>query len=356
MNNFVSNFESNSKKAGLQNDLFLKALRLEPVKVPPIWMMRQAGRYLPEYRELRSKATSFMDFCRSPELCAKVALQPIDRFGFDAAIVFSDILTIPDAMGCPVNFLQGEGPKFSQPIRDGQDLSRLKRTDPYKELNYVMEAVSQTKKALNNRVPLIGFAGSPWTIACYMIEGETSKTFEKPRAMMYQDPALLKKLLEVLTQNISDYLNAQVQMGADVIMIFDTWGGMLSKDMYQKFSLSYMQKIIEALPSHIPTILFTKGGGSWLELMVETGCSALGIDWQTDLSEAKRRVGHRVALQGNLDPAALHGDAETIQLAVNQVLSAYGSDPGLIFNLGHGITPEIKPEAVGYMIDAVRGH
>ncbi len=338
----------------LKNNLFLKALRRERVEVPPIWMMRQAGRYLPEYRAIRGTASSFMDFCRTPELCAQVALQPIDRFGFDASIVFSDILTVPDAMGCSVNFLQGEGPKFSNPIRDSHDFSRLKRVDPYRELNYVMEAVSQTKEALNQRVPLIGFAGSPWTIACYMIEGETSKTFEKPRAMMYQNPELLKKLLDLLTHQTSDYLNAQVQMGADAIMIFDTWGGMLSKDTYQKFSLSYMQKIVEALPRNIPTILFTKGGGAWLELMADTGCSALGIDWHTDLAEAKARVGHRVALQGNLDPAALYGDQKTIQLEVNRVLSAYQKDPGLIFNLGHGITPDIKPEAVGHMIKAVR--
>ncbi len=351
----MKDLENLKNLESLKNDLFLRALRREAVTVPPIWMMRQAGRYLPEYRELRSTAKTFMDFCRSPELCARVALQPIDRFEFDAAIVFSDILTIPDAMGCSVNFLQGEGPKFSNPIRDSHDLSRLKNADPYKELKYVMDAVSQTKKALNQRVPLIGFAGSPWTIACYMIEGEGSKTFEAPRAMMYQNRELLKKLLEALTQNISDYLNAQIQSGADAIMIFDTWGGMLSKDTYQKFSLNYMQKIIEALPAHIPTILFTKGGGAWLELMADTGCSALGIDWHTDLADARRRVGSRVALQGNLDPAVLYGNQVDIQAAVAKVLEAYEGNPGHIFNLGHGITPGVNPEAVQEMINAVRG-
>jgi uroporphyrinogen decarboxylase len=342
------------KLKNLKNDLFLRALRRETLPVPPIWMMRQAGRYLPEYRQIRATAKSFMDFCRSPELCAQVALQPIDRFAFDAAIVFSDILTIPDAMGCTVNFLQGEGPKFQYPIRDAHDLSKLKKANPAQELRYVMDAVSQTQKALNHRVPLIGFAGSPWTIACYMIEGEGSKTFEAPRAMMYQNPELLKKLLAMLTENIAEYLNAQIQSGADVIMIFDTWGGMLSRDTYQKYSLSYMQKIIESLPADIPTILFTKGGGAWLELMAETGCSALGVDWHTDLADARQRVGHRVALQGNLDPAVLYGNEADIQVAVDSVLAAYQGHPGHIFNLGHGITPGVHPEAVEQMIRAVR--
>ena len=337
----------------LENDRFLRALKREPLDIPPIWIMRQAGRYLPEYRAVRARAKSFMDFCRTPELCVEVALQPIDRFGFDASIVFSDILTIPDAMGCKVQFLEGEGPKFSHPIRDSHDLSQLKKTTS-KDLTYVMAAVSQTKKALQSRVPLIGFAGSPWTLACYMTEGETSKTFDIPRGMMYQNPSLLKKLLELLTENLLEYLHGQIDAGADVIMLFDTWGGLLSRETYQQFSLHYLQKIIEGLPAHIPTILFTKGGGAWLEKMAETGCSALGIDWHMDLAEAYAKVGSKVALQGNLDPAVLYGSPETIHTEVQKVLSAVKERPGFIFNLGHGITPGVDPSAVSAMVSSVR--
>ncbi len=337
----------------LQNDRFLKALRREPLETPPLWIMRQAGRYLPEYRAVRGKVKNFMEFCRSPELCAEVALQPIDRFGLDASIVFSDILTVPDAMGCRVEFLEGEGPKFKHPIRDAHDLSMLKK-NAIPDLSYVMQAVSQTKAALKGRVPLIGFSGSPWTLACYMIEGETSKTFEKPRAMMYQNPALLHSLLDLLTGNVVEYLLGQISAGADAVMIFDTWGGMLSREKYQAFSLHYMQKIIEKLPREVPTILFTKGGGAWLELMAETGCSALGLDWQTDLSDAYRRVGSKVALQGNLDPAVLYGSPEVVRQEVRQVLLAMKGKPGFIFNLGHGVTPGVNPENVAVMRTEVR--
>ncbi len=338
----------------LKNDRFLKALRREALDVPPVWVMRQAGRYLPEYRNLRAQAKNFMDFCRSPELCTRAALQPIDRFDLDAAIVFSDILTIPDAMNCKVRFLEGEGPQILNPIRNAHDVAQLKKTSLLKDLHYVMEAIAQTKKALQARVPLIGFAGSPWTLACYMIEGGSSKTFECVRGMMYQNPGLLKSLLELLSQHLLEYLQAQIVAGADVIMIFDTWGGLLSRDTYQQFSLHYMQKILEKLPSHIPSILFTKGGGAWLELMAETGCTALGIDWHTDLADAYVRVGSKVALQGNLDPAVLYGPPATIQAEVHKILISMKGKPGHIFNLGHGISPGISPEAVIEMLRSVR--
>lgn len=338
----------------LQNDLYLRALKKEKVERTPAWMLRQAGRYLPEYREMRATTKNFMDFCRSPELCAKAVLQPIDRYGFDAAILFSDILTIPEAMGMDLQFLKGEGPNFSNPIRSEADLKQLKMPTPEVELKYVIDAVHACKSALQDRVPLIGFAGSPWTVGCYMVEGHTSKAFTESRGMVYSNPKLMHAILSRLAKATTDYLLAQIEAGADSVMIFDSWGGLLTEDTYQEFSLNYMQQIIEKLPAHIPTTLFSKGGGAWLELMADTGCTALGIDWSTNLADAKARVGHKVVLQGNLDPAALYGSAESIEREVKKVLAAYQGEPGHIFNLGHGIYPDVTPEAVQAMILAIR--
>ena len=342
----------------LQNDRLLKALLRKPVDVTPVWLMRQAGRYLPEYRKVRKQAGSFMDLCTNPELACEVTLQPVERYPLDAAILFSDILTVPDAMGLGLYFEEGEGPRFEKPVRRAADVQALGVPDPESELRYVMDAVRLIRRVLNNRIPLIGFAGSPWTLATYMVEGGTTKTYSQVKGMLYSEPALLHQLLETTAGAVTAYLNAQVAAGAQALMIFDTWGGVLTPRDYRDFSLQYMQRIVDGLTREaedrkVPLILFTKGGGQWLETMADTGVDALGIDWTTDIGEARRRVGNRVALQGNLDPATLYGTPAVIRERVAGVLEAFGAGSGHVFNLGHGITPDVDPEHAGALINAV---
>jgi uroporphyrinogen decarboxylase len=342
----------------LQNDRFLKALLREPVDVTPVWMMRQAGRYLPEYRRVRKQAGSFMDLCTSPELACEVTMQPVDRFPLDAAILFSDILTIPDAMGLGLYFAEGEGPRFERPVRCAADVDALPVPDPEDELRYVMDAVRLIRRTLDNRIPLIGFSGSPWTLATYMVEGSSTKTYSKVKGMLYNEPQLLHRMLETVARSVTSYLNAQIAAGAQAVMIFDTWGGVLTPPDYVEFSLDYMQQIVSGLTREaegrkVPVILFTKGGCQWLEIMADTGCDALGIDWSTDLAAARKRVGDRVALQGNLDPAVLYASPDVIRRKVGDVLAAFGKGSGHVFNLGHGITPDVDPEHAGALINAV---
>ncbi|ASF47482.1 uroporphyrinogen decarboxylase [Methylovulum psychrotolerans] len=342
----------------LKNDLFLKALLRQPIDRTPVWMMRQAGRYLPEYRKIREQAGSFMNLCTNPELACEVTLQPLRRFAFDAAILFSDILTIPDAMGLGLYFTEGEGPKFHNPVRSLTDIERLPIPDPGAELRYVTDAVSLIRKNLQGSVPLIGFSGSPWTLATYMVEGGSSKSFQKVKSLMYGQPAVMHLLLDKLAQAVAAYLNAQIEAGAQAVMLFDTWGGMLSSEDYAEFSLRYAKQVRALLKTEhdgqiIPTILFTKGGGLWLETMTDAGYDALGLDWQTDIGQARARVGAKVALQGNMDPIALYAQPDIIKEKVKTILSKYGSGSGHVFNLGHGILPDINPDHVKAMVDAV---
>ena len=342
----------------LKNDRFLRALLRQPVDMTPVWMMRQAGRYLPEYRATREKAGSFMDLCKNPELACEVTLQPLDRYPLDAAILFSDILTIPDAMGLGLYFTEGEGPRFERPVRDRATVAALGVPDPEQELGYVMDAVRTIRRELDGRVPLIGFSGSPWTLATYMVEGASTKTFARSKGMMFDEPALMHALLEKLADSVTTYLNAQIAAGAQAVMVFDTWGGTLTPRDYRTFSLAYMQRIVDGLTREadgrrVPVILFTKGGGQWLEMMADTGCDALGLDWTTDIGDARHRVGSRVALQGNLDPCTLYASPDAIRRAVGDILASYGEGTGHVFNLGHGIHPAIPPEHAGAMIDAV---
>ncbi|HFD80107.1 MAG TPA: uroporphyrinogen decarboxylase [Gammaproteobacteria bacterium] len=344
--------------AELKNDRFLRALLRQPVDVTPVWMMRQAGRYLPEYRETRKKAGSFMDLCRNPELACEVTLQPLERFPLDAAILFSDILTIPDAMGLGLYFTEGEGPRFERPLREPRQIEALGVPDPETELRYVMDAVRTIRRELDGRVPLIGFSGSPWTLATYMVEGGSSKDFAITKTMLYERPALLDRLLDTVTRAVTGYLNAQIEAGAQAVMIFDTWGGALTPDDYCHFSLKPMERIIQGLKREnegrrVPVILFTKNGGQWLEAMAETGADALGLDWTTRIGDARRRVGDQVALQGNLDPSVLYASPETIRRQVARVLESFGKGNGHVFNLGHGIHPGVRPEHAGAMIEAV---
>ncbi|MCB1787465.1 MAG: uroporphyrinogen decarboxylase [Gammaproteobacteria bacterium] len=342
----------------LKNDRFLRALLREPVDMTPVWMMRQAGRYLPEYRATREKAGSFMDLCKNPELACEVTLQPLDRFPLDAAILFSDILTIPDAMGLGLYFTEGEGPRFERPVRDAAAIRALGVPDPEQDLGYVVDAVRTIRRELAGRVPLIGFSGSPWTLATYMVEGGSTKTFARSKGMMYDEPGLMHELLAKLADAVILYLNAQIAAGAQAVMIFDTWGGTLTPRDYRSFSLAYMQRIVEGLTREadgrrVPVILFTKGGGQWLEWMADTGCDALGLDWTLDIGDARARVGRRVALQGNLDPCTLYASPDAIRRAVGEILASYGAGSGHVFNLGHGIHPAIPPEHAAAMIDAV---
>ncbi len=342
----------------VQNDRLLKALLREPVDATPVWMMRQAGRYLPEYRKVRTQAGSFMDLCTNPELACEVTLQPVERFPLDAAILFSDILTIPDAMGLGLHFEEGEGPRFRDPVRDAAAIDALPVPDPEDDLRYVMDAVRLIRRELDNRIPLIGFSGSPWTLATYMVEGGSTKTFSRVKALLYNEPLVLHRLLDKLAQSVTTYLNAQIAAGAQAVMVFDTWGGVLTPPDYAGFSLQYMQQIVsgltrEAEGRRVPVILFTKGGCQWLEAMADTGCDALGIDWSTDLGEARRRVGERVALQGNLDPAVLYSEPDTIRDKVAGVLQAFGEGAGHVFNLGHGINPDVDPAHAAVLVDAV---
>lgn len=342
----------------LKNDRLLKALLRDPVDVTPVWMMRQAGRYLPEYRALRSKAGDFMSLCQNPQFACEVTLQPLERFPLDAAILFSDILTIPDAMGLGLYFETGEGPRFKTPVRTAADIDALAVPDPGQDLGYVMDAVRVIRKELNGRVPLIGFSGSPWTLATYMVEGGSSKDFRRIKAMMYDQPQQLQQLLDVLARSVISYLNAQIKAGAQAVQIFDTWGGVLSPACYQAFSLKYMRQIVNGLVREhdgrkVPVILFTKNGGQWLETLADTGADALGLDWTTNIDDARRRVGDKVALQGNMDPSVLYASPQRIRQEVEDILGRFGSGPGHVFNLGHGIHQFVEPEKAAVFVDAV---
>ncbi len=342
----------------LKNDRLLRALLREPVDLTPVWMMRQAGRYLPEYRATRARAGDFMQLCKTPELACEVTLQPLARFPLDAAILFSDILTIPDAMGLGLYFTEGEGPRFKHPVRTEADVRALGVPDPHQELGYVVEAVRVIRRELDGRVPLIGFSGSPWTLATYMVEGGSTKTFSRIKGLMFENPALMHQLLAVLAEAVTAYLNAQIQAGAQAVMLFDTWGGVLTTRDYQAFSLNYMRQIIQGLQREhegrrVPVILFSKDGSEWLELMADSGCDALGLDWKIDIGEARARVGDRVALQGNMDPCVLYASPARIRSEVQEILRSYGNGNGHVFNLGHGIHPEINPEHAAAFIDAV---
>ena len=342
----------------LKNDIFIKTLFKQPVDKTPVWMMRQAGRYLPEYKATRAKAGSFLDLCTNPELACEVTLQPLERFDFDAAILFSDILTIPDAMGLGLYFSEGEGPKFKNPVRSESDIKKLPIPDPCTDLSYVIDAVSLIRKNLQGRVPLIGFSGSPWTLATYMVEGQSSKSFEKVKGLMYQSPVLMHQMLDKLAQSVAHYLNAQIEAGAQTVMVFDTWGGMLTSEDYNEFSLNYAKQVRSLLKTNvdgqeIPTLFFTKGGGLWLEEMADAGYTALGLDWQTDIANARQRVGSKVSLQGNMDPISLYAKPERIRQQVKAILQKYGTGSGHVFNLGHGILPDVNPEHVKVMVDAV---
>jgi len=342
----------------LKNDTFLRALLKQPVEYTPVWMMRQAGRYLPEYRATRARAGNFMALCMSPELATEVTLQPLERFPLDAAILFSDILTVPDAMGLGLYFAEGEGPKFERPLRDEASIKALVAPRIEDTLQYVIDAVSSIRKALNGRVPLIGFSGSPFTLACYMIEGGGSADFRHVKEMLYSRPELLHHILAVNAQAVTEYLNAQIEAGAQAVQIFDTWGGALTHAAYQEFSLNYMQRIIGGLTREkdgrkVPVIVFTKGGGQWLEAIAECGADAVGLDWTTDIAAARQRVGAKVALQGNLDPNVLFASSEGIEREVARILQAYGQGSGHVFNLGHGISQFVHPEHAAVLVDAV---
>lgn len=342
----------------LKNDRYLKALLRQPVDLTPVWMMRQAGRYLPEYRELRKQAGSFMDLCQNPALACEVTLQPARRFPIDAAILFSDILTIPDAMGLGLYFAEGEGPKFEKPIRTGSDVKNLFVPDVADKLSYVTDAVSLIRKELAGDIPLIGFSGSPWTLATYMVEGGSSKDFRHIKAMLFDKPELLHQMLDVLAKSVIAYLNAQIEAGAQSVMIFDTWGGVLTPRDYKLFSLSYMAQIVAGLKREnegmrVPVTLFTKNGGQWLEAIADSGCDAVGVDWTTDLADARARVGDKVALQGNMDPSVLYASESRIREEVETILSSFGSGNGHVFNLGHGIHQFVEPEKAGCFVDAV---
>lgn len=333
-------------------DRFLRALRRESVDCTPVWLMRQAGRYLPEYRATRARAGDFLRLCKTPELACEVTLQPLARFPLDAAILFSDILTIPDAMGLGLTINEGIGPRFTHPLLTPDQLPRIGLPDPESDLGYVTAAVRLIKRELR-RTPLIGFAGSPWTLATYMIEGGSDREFTRAKRWLYDAPDALHQLLTLLATAVTQYLNAQIAAGVDAVMLFDTWGGVLTTAAYREFSLSYMAKIVAGLTPGTPSIVFTKGGGLWLEDIANSGCNAIGLDWSTDIGAARRRFGGQVALQGNLDPAILRSPIPRIEQETDAILAAYGAGPGHIFNLGHGITPDIDPEHVAAMVARV---
>ena len=343
-----------------QNDVFLRALRREPTPYTPVWLMRQAGRYLPEYRAVRKTAGSFMDLAKNPDFATEVTIQPLDRFKLDAAILFSDILTVPDAMGLGLYFEEGEGPKFERCLREEKDILALHEPD-MASLQYVFDAVTQIRKTLNGRVPLIGFSGSPWTLACYMVKGGSSKDFKTIKSMMYARPDLLHHILKVNAHSVASYLNAQIDAGAQAVMIFDSWGGALADGEYQRFSLDYMREVLRLVKKEkdgvkIPSIVFTKGGGLWINEIADSGCDAVGLDWTMNLGQARAQVGHKVALQGNLDPMALFAEPEQIRLQVQRIIQSFGkpsANSGHIFNLGHGISQFTNPENVTVLVDAV---
>jgi uroporphyrinogen decarboxylase len=342
----------------LKNDRLIRALLRQPVDRTPVWIMRQAGRYLPEYREVRARAGNFMTLCSTPELACEVTLQPLRRFPLDAAILFSDILTIPDAMGLGLYFNEGEGPRFKNPVNSPRTISQLPVPDPETDLRYVLDAVRLIRRELHDEVPLIGFAGSPWTLATYMVEGGASKEFSQIKRMLYDEPALLHQLLQKNAEAVTLYLNAQIEAGAQAIMIFDTWGGALAPAAYREFSLDYMRNIVDRLAREhegrqVPVILFTKNGGQWLDRIADSGCDAAGVDWTTSLADARKHTGDKIALQGNMDPSVLYASPETIRAEVANVLADYGHGHGHIFNLGHGIHPHINPDHVAAMLGAV---
>ncbi len=342
----------------LKNDTLIRALLRQPTDYTPVWLMRQAGRYLPEYNQTRARAGSFLNLCKNPGYATEVTLQPLARFELDAAILFSDILTIPDAMGLGLYFAEGEGPKFERPLRDEWAIRDLAVPDPGGELRYVLDAVSEIRRALGGSVPLIGFAGSPYTLACYMVEGGASDDFRTIKTMLYARPDLLHRVLDVNAQAVTGYLNAQIEAGAQAVMIFDTWGGNLSQAAYREFSLAYLQRIVAGLTrehsgARIPVIVFTKGCGNWLEDIAAIGCDAVGLDWNVDIAQARARVGDRVALQGNLDPAVLFAPAEVVQRETEKILAAFGQGSGHVFNLGHGISQFTPPEIVKTLVDCV---
>ncbi len=349
---------NNIMTAKLQNDTFLRALLRQPTEYTPMWMMRQAGRYLPEYRASRKTAGSFMDLCKNKDFATEVTLQPLERFPLDAAILFSDILTIPDAMGLGLYFEEGEGPKFTNPLTTEAEIKALAVPDIADKLGYVTDAVSSIRSALNGRVPLIGFSGSPFTLACYMVEGGSSKDYAKVKTLMYDQPALMHHILEITTQAVINYLNAQIEAGAQAVMIFDSWGGVLSHYAFHEFSLNYSQRIVEGLTkekdgSKVPNILFTKGGGLWLEKIAATGCDAVGLDWTIDIGSARQRIGDKVALQGNMDPSVLFASPDAIRSDVERILGSYGYGSGHVFNLGHGISQYTNPEHAAALVQAV---
>jgi uroporphyrinogen decarboxylase len=342
----------------LKNDTLIRALLRQPTAHTPVWIMRQAGRYLPEYNPTRARAGSFLGLAKNPDLATEVTLQPLARFRLDAAIVFSDILTIPDAMGLGLAFIEGEGPRFERPLREEREILNLAVPDPDRQLRYVLDAVRQVRGALAGSVPLIGFSGSPFTLACYMVEGGASADFRTIKTLLYRRPDLLHHLLEVNSRAVVAYLNAQIEAGAQVVMLFDTWGGALGAAEYREFSLAYMQRVLDEVKrehdgERVPRILFTKGGGGWLEAIAASGCDAVGLDWTTDLEAARRRVGECVALQGNLDPAVLLAGPEAARKGAAAVLAAFGRGNGHVFNLGHGISQFTPPESVAALVDAV---
>jgi len=345
----------------LKNKRYINAALSQPTDKTPVWMMRQAGRYLPEYRELRAEAGDFMSLCTNPELACEVTLQPLRRFDLDAAILFSDILTIPDAMGLGLYFKKGEGPAFKNPTDSAESINKLVVPDVFSELKYVTDAVSTIRKALKNETPLIGFSGSPWTLATYMVEGGTTKNFGKVKGMLFSEPKIMHHLLDVLAQSVTAYLNAQIESGAQAVMIFDTWGGVLSTRDYAQFSLDYMQQIIDGLirekdGQKIPVTIYTKGGAGWLEKMAATGADCVGLDWTIDIDQARARIGDKVSLQGNMDPCILYSTPEKVEIEVADILAKFGSGSGHVFNLGHGIHPTIDPQNVKAYVDAVHTH
>ena len=345
----------------LKNDRFLRALRREPTDTTPVWVMRQAGRYLPEYRAIRERAGSFMGMAQNPEYACEITLQPLERFELDAAILFSDILTIPDAMGLGLSFAPGEGPQFARPVRSAADIAGLAVPDMDGELRYVMDALRLVRRELHGRVPLIGFSGSPWTLACYMVEGHGSRDFATLKSMCWDQPALAHQLLDTLAQAVTAYLVAQAEAGAQALMIFDTWGGLLGPAPFREFSLRYMAQIVAALKAHpasheLPVVLFSKGAAGQLAALADTGCAALGVDWTTTLADARAAVAGRVALQGNLDPAVLRASPAVIRREARAVMDSYGNHPGHVFNLGHGITPEVDPDHVKVLVDEVHAY
>ena len=342
----------------LKNDRFLRALLRQSVDVTPVWMMRQAGRYLPEYRATRARAGDFMALCMNPELACEVTLQPLERYPLDAAILFSDILTVPDAMGLGLYFESGEGPRFRKTVRSEADVAALPIPDPESDLGYVMNAVRTIRRELNGRVPLIGFSGSPWTLATYMVEGGGSKDFRRAKTLAFDQPQVMHALLDKLAQSVTSYLNGQIKAGAQAVQIFDTWGGALSYSAYLEFSLPYMRKIVSNLIREnegrkVPVILFTKNGGPWLEQIAASGADAVGLDWSVDIGTVRKQIGDRVALQGNMDPQMLYANPERIRSEVKNILASFGNGDGHVFNLGHGITPEVDPANAGVFIEAV---